>query len=43
MKLAVNFKLILGMIFVVLYRKFNSAVDKTINTGQTTNASCDTN
>ena len=34
--LAVNFKLTLDMIFVVLYKFLNCAVDKTIDTGHIT-------
>ena len=35
-KLPVYFKLILGMIFVVLYKHLNCAVDKIFDTGHTT-------
>ena len=42
-KLPVHFKLILGMIFVVLYKYLNCAVDKTIDNDHTTNIYCNTN
>ena len=42
-KLAVHFKLTLGMIFVVLYKYLNCTVDKTIDTGHIGNADCNTN
>ena len=42
-KLAVHFKLTLGMIFVVLYKYLNCVNDKTIDNGHTTSTDCNTN
>ena len=42
-KLAVHFKLTLGMAFVVLYKYLNCAFDKTVDTGHIGNAACNTN
>ena len=42
-KLAANFKLTLGMIFVVLYKYLNCAFNKTIDTGHATSTDYNTN
>ena len=42
-KLAVNFKLTLDMIYVIICKCLNCAVDKTIDTGHTTSTDCNTN
>ena len=39
-KLAVNFKLTLDMIYVVLYKYLNCAGDKTIDPGHTAGTDC---
>ena len=39
-KLSVHFKLTLDMVFVVLYRYFSCAADKTIDTGYTASTDC---